>query len=117
MRALFDTAAERLCETRPAPTNRFLPPTKLRAAGGGSGLPASVRVEDRESRAQSGGGKGGNHRGNATLDDLRGEIDEIDGAIHDLLMRRAALAEYIAALKETNARAERITASTFASPS
>ena len=69
MRALFDTAAERLCETRPAPTNRFLPPTKLRAAGGGSGLPASVRVEDRESRAQSGGGKGGNHRGTATLDD------------------------------------------------
>ncbi len=44
--------------------------------------------------------------GNATLDDLRGEIDEIDGAIHDLLMRRAALAERIGALKDSSAQAD-----------
>jgi chorismate mutase len=45
--------------------------------------------------------------GNATLDDLRGEIDEIDGAIHDLLMRRAALAEHIGAAKDDSASAGR----------
>ncbi len=41
----------------------------------------------------------------ANLDDLRGEIDEIDGAIHDLVMRRAALAARIGALKDESARA------------
>lgn len=43
---------------------------------------------------------------NATLDDLRGEIDEIDGAIHELLMRRAVLAEQIGAVKDDSARSE-----------
>lgn len=52
--------------------------------------------------------------GNATLDDLRGEIDEIDGAIHDLLMRRAALAEHIGALKDTTAQADGAVASAAA---
>jgi len=33
------------------------------------------------------------------LDDLRGEIDEIDTALHDLIMRRAAIVENIAAAK------------------
>ena len=41
---------------------------------------------------------------NATLDDLRGEIDEIDDAIHALVMRRAAMAERIAAAKDDTAR-------------
>ena len=41
---------------------------------------------------------------NATLDDLRGEIDEIDSSIHDLLMRRAAMAERIAVAKDDSAR-------------
>jgi chorismate mutase len=54
--------------------------------------------------------------GNATLDDLRGEIDEIDGAIHDLLMRRAALAESIAALKETSARADGVAGAAYLRP-
>lgn len=44
--------------------------------------------------------------GNATLDDLRAEIDEIDGAIHDLVMRRAALAERIGALKDNSSRVD-----------
>lgn len=44
--------------------------------------------------------------GNVTLDDLRGEIDEIDGAIHDLVMQRAALAERIGALKDSSARGD-----------
>ena len=35
----------------------------------------------------------------ATLDDLRREIDEIDDAIHDLLMRRTRVGETIGALK------------------
>lgn len=39
--------------------------------------------------------------GKTTLDDLRGEIDGIDTAIHDLLMRRAALAEQIGQAKLT----------------
>lgn len=43
---------------------------------------------------------------NATLDDLRREIDEIDSSIHDLLMRRAAMAERIAAAKDDSARGE-----------
>lgn len=43
---------------------------------------------------------------NATLDDLRGEIDEIDGAIHELLMRRAVLAERIGAVKDDSARSD-----------
>jgi len=33
------------------------------------------------------------------LDELRGEIDEIDTAMHDLIMRRAAIVENIAAAK------------------
>jgi len=33
------------------------------------------------------------------LDDLRGEIDEIDTSLHDLIMRRAAIVENIAAAK------------------
>ncbi|UCH75243.1 MAG: chorismate mutase [Rhodospirillales bacterium] len=33
------------------------------------------------------------------LNDLRGEIDEIDTALHDLIMRRAAIVESIAAAK------------------
>jgi len=37
--------------------------------------------------------------GKTTLDDLRGEIDQIDTALHDLLMRRAALAEQIGQAK------------------
>jgi len=37
--------------------------------------------------------------GPTTLDDLRGEIDQIDTALHDLLMRRAALAEQIGQAK------------------
>ena len=37
--------------------------------------------------------------GKTTLDGLREEIDEIDDAIHDLLMRRAALAEQIGQAK------------------
>lgn len=41
---------------------------------------------------------------NATLDDLREEIDEIDGAIHELLMRRAVLAERIGGIKDDSAR-------------
>ena len=44
--------------------------------------------------------------GNVTLDDLRAEIDQIDGAIHDLVMRRAALAERIGALKDNSARVD-----------
>ena len=44
--------------------------------------------------------------GNVTLDDLRGEIDQIDDAIHDLVMRRAALAERIGALKDSSARVD-----------
>lgn len=43
---------------------------------------------------------------NATLDDLRGEIDEIDDAIHALLMRRAAMAERIGAAKDDSARSD-----------
>jgi chorismate mutase-like protein len=39
--------------------------------------------------------------GKTTLDDLRGEIDQIDTALHDLLMRRAALAEQIGQAKLT----------------
>ena len=38
-------------------------------------------------------------RPEAKLDDLRGEIDEIDTALHDLIMRRAAIVEKIAAAK------------------
>jgi chorismate mutase-like protein len=37
--------------------------------------------------------------GNTTLEDLRGEIDAIDDAMHDLLMRRAALADRIGQAK------------------
>src|SRR5690242_2942055 len=48
--------------------------------------------------------------GNVTLDDLRGEIDQIDDAIHDLVMRRAALAERIGALKDSSARVDGVTA-------
>lgn len=43
---------------------------------------------------------------NGPLDDLRREVDEIDRAMHELLMRRAALAERIGAAKETSARAD-----------
>lgn len=43
---------------------------------------------------------------NATLDELRGEIDEIDNAIHALVMRRAAMAERIAAAKDDSARSD-----------
>jgi chorismate mutase len=38
-------------------------------------------------------------RPQAKLDDLRGEIDEIDTALHDLIMRRAAIVGNIAAAK------------------
>ncbi len=38
-------------------------------------------------------------RPQAKLDDLRSEIDEIDTALHDLIMRRAAIVENIAAAK------------------
>jgi chorismate mutase-like protein len=38
-------------------------------------------------------------RPQGNLDDLRGEIDEIDTALHDLIMRRAAIVENIAAAK------------------
>jgi len=37
-----------------------------------------------------------------TLDDLRREIDEIDDALHDLVMRRSAVVERIAGLKPTD---------------
>ena len=40
------------------------------------------------------------------LADLRREIDEIDQAVHDLLMRRAAVVEEIAAIKAETAAAE-----------
>ena len=54
---------------------------------------------------------------NATLDDLRGEIDEIDDAIHALVMRRAAMAERIAAAKDDTARSDgRGTAAAYLRP-
>lgn len=54
---------------------------------------------------------------NATLDDLRGEIDEIDDAIHALVMRRAAMAERIAAAKDDTARSDgRATAAAYLRP-
>ncbi len=39
------------------------------------------------------------------LDDLRREIDQIDDALHDLLMRRAAVVERIGAVKGTSGQA------------
>lgn len=36
---------------------------------------------------------------NSSLDDLRREIDDIDTALHDLVMRRAAIVEQVAAAK------------------
>lgn len=38
----------------------------------------------------------------SALDDLRHQVDEIDQAIHDLLMRRATLVEHIALVKAPN---------------
>src|SRR5690242_13158011 len=39
-----------------------------------------------------------------TLEDLRGEIDQIDDAVHDLLMRRAELTGEVAKVKQTGDR-------------
>lgn len=45
--------------------------------------------------------------GNASLDDLRREIDEIDDAIHDLIMRRTEIGRAIGATKAGNGPAMR----------
>lgn len=47
---------------------------------------------------------------NDSLSDLREEIDEIDSAIHGLLMRRAAMAQQIASAKDDGARSDGVTA-------
>ncbi|MBV1933625.1 MAG: chorismate mutase, partial [Parvibaculaceae bacterium] len=44
--------------------------------------------------------------GEKTLDEVRREIDSIDDAMHDLLMRRADLAAEVAAAKARDAQAQ-----------
>jgi len=40
-------------------------------------------------------------RDNSNLSDLRREIDDIDNALHDLLMRRASVVERVKDMKQT----------------
>lgn len=53
---------------------------------------------------------------NGTLDDLRREIDEIDGVMHDLLMRRTAIAERIGAAKDDSARLDGTSTTAYLRP-